>query len=329
MKYRVLKKLKTVAPKYISGEALGNEIGVSRTAVWKYISKLRNQGYKINSVTKRGYKLETVCDVLNDFEIQYNLDTEFFGKKVHYFKQIDSTNSFARKIAEQGCAEGTLIVADSQTKGRGRLGRDWYSGYGKGIFMSLILYPEIKPEDVQIITLAAGIAVERGIEKVTGLKSGIKWPNDLLLKDRKFCGILTEMSSEMEQIHFLVVGIGINVGHNTDDFPKDIQDHACSLKMHIKDLPDRALMIQSILKELEAVYKKINRGEIKAITEEWKKYSLTLGKYVNIISGNEYYTGKAVDITSDGSLIVECKNGIKRKVISGEVSVKRNLAENC
>jgi len=334
MKERVLRVLKENTPEYISGEMLSRRLGVSRTAVWKYVNELKKEGYAIESSTKKGYKLVPASDILNEYEIRWGLETEVIGKDIRYFDEIDSTNNYAKRIAYDGCKEGTVIVADCQTAGRGRLGRSWLSSAGKGIWMSVILKPRIAPEDVQIITLAASVAVCRAIAAVTGIHAEIKWPNDVVLDGKKLCGILTEMNTEIEQVNFLVLGIGINVNHGEEDFPDDIRNIATSLKaftrIGYKDAGDkgeervfsRSSIIRRILLELEDVYGKINSGLTDEIIEEWKNYSATLGRTVRITGRNCEYTGVARDVTSNGRLVVDCTDGITREVVSGEVSVR-------
>lgn len=334
MKSIILEKLKTGNGLYVSGEALSEEIGVSRTAVWKYIKELRNEGYIIESSSKKGYMLVSTPDILNEYEIGCNLNTGFIGRHVQYFNVIDSTNNYAKKIAEEGCAEGTIVVADRQTSGKGRLGKLWDSADKKGIWMSIVLRPSVAPGEVQIITLGASVAVVNAIYETTGIKAGIKWPNDIILDDKKVCGILTEMNSEIERINYLVTGIGVNVNQENNDFPDEIRCIATSLK-HFADkgnsevkniMPEgtfkRSEIIRSILFELEKIYSTIESGCTEKIISAWKENSVTLGKYVSITFRNAQYTGIARDITDDGKLVVECSDRVTREVAAGEVSVR-------
>jgi len=334
MKERVLQVLKENASEYISGEMLSRQLRVSRTAVWKHINELKREGYAIESSTKKGYRLMPASDILNEYEIRWGLETEIIGRDIRYFDEIDSTNNYAKRIAYEGCNEGTVIVADCQTAGRGRLGRSWLSSAGKGIWMSVVLKPRIPPEDVQIITLAASVAVCRAIAAVTGIHAEIKWPNDVVLGGKKLCGILTEMNTEMEQVNFLVLGIGVNVNHGEEDFPGELRNIATSLRAFArtgyKDTGgkgeetefSRSRIIRRILLELEDVYNKINDGLTSEIMEEWKKYSATLGRMVRICGRNCEHTGVARDVTLKGRLVVDCTDGITREVVSGEVSVR-------
>ena len=334
MKQKILQLLKENlsmdSSRFVSGEALSQRLGVSRTAVWKHIQELRHEGYSIESSSRKGYRLISMPDILNACELGCGLETSILGKDILYFDTIDSTNNYAKEAAHKGCAEGTVIVAGSQSAGKGRLGRIWDSSGGKGIWMSVVLRPPVAPEDVQVITLGASVAVVEAIKEITGIEAGIKWPNDIVLDGRKLCGILTEMNSEMERIHFLVLGIGINVNHNMGDFPLELQENAVSLKMYASekllsiqgDLYNRSEIIKKILFKLEQVYNTISKGCTADIINEWKKYSVTLGKEVRIAAKNSEFTAVARDVTNDGRLVVECMDGTIREVLSGEVSIR-------
>lgn len=332
MKNKVFHHLKKNKGSYVSGESLSEILGVSRTAVWKHINELKKEGYVIESTSRKGYRLVSGPDILNPFEIGYNLETKILGSSILYFDVIDSTNNYAKKVASEGCKDGTVIIAESQIAGRGRLGRTWDSSDKKGIWMSVILKPLVAPEDVQIITLAASVAVVSAINQISGIKAGIKWPNDIIIEGRKVCGILTEMSTEMEQVNFLVIGIGLNVNHESEDFPSDIKDKAISLKMagcreciagHGNF--DRIEIIKRILCELERIYSKITNGTVSEIISEWKQNSVTLGKEVKVSSRERQYSGIAIDITDEGKLIVKCTDGVTREISTGEIAVKGAL----
>ncbi|MDF2524386.1 MAG: biotin--[acetyl-CoA-carboxylase] ligase [Clostridiales bacterium] len=333
MKEEILDKLKENSGQFISGETLSDTLGVSRTAIWKHMKELKEEGYIIESVSKKGYRLLFVPDILNEHEIKQGLETELIGQRIDYIKTIDSTNKYAKEIAAQGCVDGTVVVADSQTAGRGRLGRDWNSADRKGIWMSVVLRPSIPPEEVQLITLAASVAVSSAIYNITGLRAGIKWPNDILLDGKKVCGILTEMSCEMEQVNFLVVGLGINVSHEPEDFPEDLRQKATSIKQGIEESNysvqielgkclNRSRLIKEILLQLEKIYNKLKIGLTKEIIEQWKINSVTLGRQVKIMAKGSEYIGTAIDITDDGKLVLSLPDGTRHEVVSGEVSVR-------
>lgn len=327
----LLKRLKS-EPGYVSGEALSKALGVSRTSVWKHVGELRKEGYNILSSPNNGYKLAGLPAKLNARELAYGLDTAFMGKDIRCYDIIDSTNSMAKKAAAEGCDEGTVIIADVQTAGRGRRGRSWSSIGGKGIWMSVVLRPEMAIEDIQLITLSASVAVVRAIFNITGIETGIKWPNDIILDGKKVCGILTEMSSEVDRINYLVLGIGLNVNHRPEDFPPEIRDIATSLLAHRlssgcnenrqPDVDfDRTLLFREILRHLEAVYLTMTVNPDDVI-KEWKRWSLTLGRLLKVTIRDVEYSGTAEDITSQGWLVVRCSDGVVRQVMSGEVSVR-------
>jgi len=333
MKYKILQILKENSMEYVSGERLSEILGVSRTAVWKCINELKKEGYVIESVSKRGYKLESSPDILNEFEIGYSLNTNIIGNRICYFKSIDSTNNYAKKAAQEGCEEGTVIVADTQTSGRGRMGRSWESKEGSGIWMSVVLRPAIAPEDVQVMTLAASVAVVDALKRVTGVEAGIKWPNDIIIGGKKVCGILTEMSTEMDRVNYLVLGIGLNVNQKKEDFPEELRSTAISLKAYMDENNmlvsniRRSDIIKNVLLELEKQYEIMKKGNTEEIIEKWRENSITLGRKVKIIFKNTEYEGIAKDVTDDGKLIVHCCDGITREVSSGEVSVKGIMGE--
>ncbi len=328
MKREILLKLKNSPLEYISGEHLSTVLGVSRTAIWKVINELKEEGYVIESSSKKGYRLSLTSDVLNSFEISEELKTKALGRNVVYLDRIDSTNNYAKKIALEGCEEGTLVVADYQTCGRGRLGRDWNSPDKKGVWMSLVLRPDIPFEEVQIITLAASVAVVQALYDIAQIEAGIKWPNDIIINGKKVCGILVEMNMEIDRINFLVLGIGLNVNQQKNDFSQELLDKAVSLKMHVEEtlntqkILKRNELIAAILLKFEEIYDKVKSGAFEDIISEWKRYSVTLGKEVNITYKDEQYRGVAEDITKDGKLIVKCEDGNVKEVFSGEISVR-------
>lgn len=326
-KYEILRMLKEKYPDAVSGEELSRRFNISRTAIWKYINSLKSEGYVLEASSRVGYRLID-SSIYNGCEIESRLETDIIGKKVVYFEKIDSTNNYAKKIAMENGQEGLVIVAGSQSQGRGRLGRVWDSPEGSGIYFSVILRPPMPPEDIQVITLAAAVAVSRAIEKATGIKPGIKWPNDLLLDGRKVCGILTEMNSEIDRVNFIVLGIGINYLRQKEDFPGELAKTATSLTAYaaenglgIKEA-GRLLLICDVLTELDHVYRDILAGGTEAILKKWKDYSVTLGREVKVISASGEFHAFAEDITQDGKLVVKCSDGSRRMVQSGEVSIR-------
>ncbi len=326
-KYEILRMLKEKYPEFISGEGLSRHFGISRTAIWKYVRSLKEEGYGIEASSKIGYRLVDSY-IINGCEIASDLGTKIIGKKVLYFDSIDSTSNYAKQIALESAEEGTTVVAGSQSEGRGRLGRKWDSPTGSGIYLSIILRPLLPPENVQGITLAASVAVARAMEKITGIRPGIKWPNDLLLNGRKVCGILTEMNSEMERVNFVVLGIGINYDRQYDEFPAELAGRATSLSAFAAERgiavkkSGKLEMLRAVLQELDEVYGGVIGSKTGEILGQWKKYSVTLGKEVRILTGTMEYLAVAEDITDDGKLIVKCGDGSVRLIQSGEISIR-------
>lgn len=305
---------------YVSGQELCDRLGVSRTAVWKVIGQLREEGYEIEAVRSRGYRLCGAGDVLSEAEIASVLETKSLGRNLRFIDEIDSTNNEIRRMAENGAPDGTLAIAEIQTAGKGRRGRAWTSPRGSGIWMSFLLRPDFAPEYASMLTLVAAMAVEKGIREQTGLDCQIKWPNDIVLNGRKICGILTEMSTEEDSIRYVVVGIGINV--NTKDFPEEISKTATSLAIETGHIVRRAPLVASILKAWEGFYETYKKTlDLSLLKEEYNSHLVNIGREVKVLAAKGDYLGISHGITDTGELIVET-NGEMREVMSGEVSVR-------
>lgn len=320
MKNAILEKLKQ-SIEYISGEELSKYFSVSRTAVWKHINQLRKDGYNIESSSRKGYRLAGSPDLLDGRELQIPKG-QVIGSKVVYFEEIDSTNNYAKKIAHEGCPHGTIVVAEKQTSGRGRVGREWKSSNSEGLWFSLVLRPDLEPENVQIVTLAASIAVIEGISDLQGIVCGIKWPNDIILDNCKLGGILTELSAEPGHVNFVVVGIGININQDANAFDEEIRHKATSLRIHTGAYIPRVKVLGSILTRFEEIYKIMLQGNTQEIINRWSKYSVTLGKEVRLSIKEEEYIGTAQNIAFDGKLVVKCNDGIVREISAGEIQVR-------
>ncbi|MBU1042932.1 MAG: biotin--[acetyl-CoA-carboxylase] ligase [Candidatus Omnitrophica bacterium] len=314
---KIIKLLKENKNSYISGEELSRKLNVSRTAIWKHITHLRACGYEISASPHTGYSLDRVPDKLLPDEISYGLETKVLGKKIYAYNSADSTNIIAYNLAEQSEAEGALIVAEKQTKGKGRMGRHWVSPPGSGIYMSLILKPKISPAEAGKITLMSSVAVAKTIRKTTKIKAEIKWPNDVYIADAKVCGILTEMSAEMDMINFIIMGIGININTPKSSLP----DMATSLFIETKQKVNRVTFLQAMLWEIETYYNKLVKGSFSDIINDWRDLSLTLGKRIKVEWRGKLIQGQAMDIDDSGALIVRDDFGFSHHILSGDVSV--------
>jgi len=315
----ILKYLKE--KNHVSGEILAKKLGISRVAVWKQIQKLKDMGYKITSDQNLGYCLVSRPDLLLPQEIQRGLSTNYIGKEIYYFPELKSTNIIAKEKAShraEGIDEGTLIIAERQSAGKGRLGREWFSPAG-GIWLSIILFPQLSPSYISRITLMTAVAVIKAIKIYTQIRSQIKWPNDILINEKKVCGILTEMSAELDMINWVVLGIGINVNIDHREFPQDIQENTISLKETLDKEVLRVKLVQAFLQEFEKYYEKLKRKEFPSILREWKLYSHTLGKKIRLDMGEKVVTGEAVNINEEGAMILKKEDGELIKIISGTV----------
>ncbi len=319
MKAEILKMLRET-DSYVSGQELCNKFGVSRTAVWKAINQLKENGYEIEAVQNKGYHLLSAPDIMDKTELESIHATEWAGCEIYYFDSIDSTNTKAKELAEEGHPSGTLVVADRQTAGKGRRGRSWESPTGIGIFMTLMLKPEINPNNASMLTLVAAMATTRAIRRVTGVPAMIKWPNDIVMNGKKVCGILTEMSAQFDYINHIVIGIGINV-HN-EDFPEEIAKTASSLYLESGQHIHRASLIEAFLEEFEDVYAEYLKTEdMEGLQKEYDAMLVNRGRQVRVLDPKEPFEGKAMGITKKGELIVDTWES-RKLVSSGEVSVR-------
>lgn len=318
MKSKILNILRSTDT-YISGEEISKLLGISRAAIWKHINQLKKEGYQIDSLTKSGYKLISSPDILSFDEISPFLKTKFIGHDILYFESIDSTNTFAKSIS-QNCKDGLVIIAEEQTKGRGRLGRTWVSPKRKGIWMSIILHPNLPPSEAHKITIITASSIYTTLSKFN-IETKIKWPNDIIINEKKVCGILTEMNAELNHINSLVIGIGINVNTEVEDFNEELRQIATSLKIETGEFIERKKLAAELLNNFEKFYiDYIATKDIKPYLEIVRKNSAIINKYVEIIKPNEKYIAKVIDIDDDGQLIID-KDGNIEKLISGEVSL--------
>ena len=307
--------------KFVSGQELCNRFGVSRTAVWKVINQLKKEGYRIEAIQNKGYHMVSSPDLLSKYELESRMATAWLGKEIVYKETTGSTNADVRRMAEDGAENGLLVVADAQTSGKGRRGRQWESEKGTNLYFSMLLKPDIAPDKASMITLVAAYSVAKMIAKNTGLDAKIKWPNDIVVGKKKVCGILTEMNMERDYIHHIVVGIGINV--NEEEFPDEIRDMATSLKKEVGRIVSRANLLCDILLQFEKDYSAFLAAEdLKPFIDDYNKMLVNKGALVKVLDPKGEFSGIAGGINEEGMLIVFKENGQIEKVYAGEVSVR-------
>ena len=321
----ILQLLRESPSAFLSGEEISHRLKVSRTAVWKRINHLRNLGYEVEASTRSGYRLIQSPDLLTPLEIKPILGTNWVGKKIHHFHSLDSTNSKAYQLALNGAEEGEVVIAESQEKGRGRLGRHWFSPPFLNLYLSVILRPKISPHQAPLITLMAAVATADAIQKFSGLFPLIKWPNDILLRDRKVAGLLNEIHSEMDRIHFVILGIGANLNMDEKMFPKEIRAAATSLKIEMGRPILRKVFLQFLLLELERWYTIFLREGSTVLLKAWRDRAHIKGRRVKVTSFGEAIVGTAIDVDSDGALILETTNGKRKRIVAGDVEYNRKV----
>lgn len=299
----------------VSGEELSRKLGVSRAAVWKEIQVLRKLGYRIDAAPHTGYRLSSAPDRLIADELHALLKTRIVGKSILCYEELDSTNSTAYGLAEKGASDGTCLIAEHQRGGKGRLGRSWSSPRAQNILMSVVLRPRITALDAPRVTLAAAVCVARAVEQETGLRPRIKWPNDLLLAERKLCGILTEMHAETDRVSFIIVGIGLNVNSDPADLPAGSTSLAAATGAGLR----RAPLVRAILTELDTAYQNIKDGAFEGIATAWEDYSGTTGQRVIAHLPGRTIQGAAQGIDSDGALWIRTDSGLQERVLTGDV----------
>lgn len=307
---------------YVSGQALCESLGVSRTAVWKQMNQLKTEGYDIESVSNKGYHINSAPDILTDYEIESEpMFKEGFVDEVVFFEEIDSTNNEAKRQGDTIRDKAKLLICESQTGGRGRRGRNWVSPSGSGIWMSLLFKPDITPASASMLTIVTAMAVKAAITDVLPeADCMIKWPNDIVLNGKKICGILTEMSAELEYIHYVVIGVGLNV--NTLDFPEELSDIASSILKETGVKVKRSELVVAFSKEFNYFYKKfMKEKDLSSLVTEYDAMLINKGREV-VTSGELAISGTAVGINSMGELIIKLKDGDLKVIRAGEVSVR-------
>jgi BirA family biotin operon repressor/biotin-[acetyl-CoA-carboxylase] ligase len=308
----------------VSGAQLAEQLGISRAAVWARIDELRKLDYDIAASPHFGYRLVSVPDALHADDLLARLGkTKVVGRDIRVFEETTSTNDVIEKLARDGVKEGVVVFAETQTKGRGRLGRKWMSPTHKGLWFSVLLRPELTPQETTQLTVASATALRRALKNVTGLVADIKWPNDLLIRGKKVVGILTEMSAEVDRVRHVILGIGVDVNQDAAEFPAELRKIATSLKVEAGEEISRAELATEILRELDFDYARICGGKFSAVADEWEAGCATIGNHVSVQMGARQIRGCAEALDDDGALLVRTEHGHLERVIGGDVTLEK------
>lgn len=322
IKDEILKRLLAANGEAVSGQDLADALGVSRTAIWKHMQALQEEGYTFETIKKKGYVLTGAPNSLSPTQIELFLQTEHFGREMHYYDVVDSTQTIAHKLAQEGAPHGTVVIGEEQTAGRGRMARPWESAHGTGIWMTVIVRPDVTPQQASSYTLVVAVAITMAIKTLyKHVEPAIKWPNDLLINGKKCTGILTEMQAEADCVQALLVGIGINANQVASDFSPDIADIATSLRLEADEEINRAALVASILQYLEqftALYVKEGFASMKAL---WEQLSCTIGQRIEVTTIRERFEGVASGITNDGVLQLTQDDGMVRIIYAGDIKL--------
>lgn len=304
---------------FLSGEDISQKLGVSRAAVWKHIGHLRETGYAIEAVPSRGYHLTKQPDLLVPMAVQSGLETQFVAKRVEYFSATDSTNLRAQELGEQGAEHGTVVIAEAQSAGRGRMGRTWSSPAAVNLYTSILLRPTILPIQAAQLTFLSAVAVARTVETVADIQVSVKWPNDILLDGKKIAGLLNEISAEMEGIHYVVLGIGVNLNMTADQFPDDLRYPATSLLLATGQRIDRLVFAQELYRQLDALYQLFCQQGFVPIRLAWEALFDMVGRQVSVDYGGGLITGCVEGIADDGALLLRLASGEQQEIYAGDV----------
>jgi BirA family biotin operon repressor/biotin-[acetyl-CoA-carboxylase] ligase len=311
-------------PDGVSGAELAEQLKISRAAVWARIDELRRVGYDIEAGPHFGYRLVSSPDALHADDLLARLGkTKVIGRDIRVFEQTTSTNDVIEKLARDGVKEGVVVFAESQTKGRGRLGRKWISPAHKGLWFSILLRPDLRPQETTQLTVASATALRRAIQSETGLKPEIKWPNDILIGGKKVAGILTELNAELDKVRYVILGIGIDVNLDAGEFPTELCKTATSLKIEAGEALSRAELAAAILRELDQDYARICVGKFAAVADEWEDHCMTIGKNVTVQIGERKIRGHAESLDDDGALLLRTEHGHLERITGGDVTLDK------
>jgi BirA family biotin operon repressor/biotin-[acetyl-CoA-carboxylase] ligase len=324
----ILKAMRETGDTSVSGADLSQRLGVSRAAVWARIRELRALGYEIEASPHRGYRLVSAPDVLHADDLMSRLGgARVVGRDIRVFEKTTSTNDIVEKLARDGVKEGVAVFAETQTHGRGRLGRKWISPARKGLWFSVLLRPALLPYETTRITVASATALRRAIADCTGLRAEIKWPNDIVVGGRKTAGILTELSAELDRVKYVVLGVGVDVNLGASDLPAELRKTATSLRIELGKPVSRPDLAVAILMQLDVAYARICGGKFTAVADEWEEHCTTIGQRVAIQVGNRRIQGRAESLGDEGALLVRTEHGRLERVVGGDVTFEKGKAE--
>jgi len=321
---KILSALRAVNDGSVSGAELSQQLGISRAAIWARIEELRSLGYDIEASPHLGYRLLNSPDLLHADDLLARLgQTKVVGRDIRVFEETTSTNDVIEKLAHDGVKEGVVVFAESQTKGRGRLGRQWISPVRKGLWFSVLLRPELRPQEATQLTVASATALARAIKAATGLSPEIKWPNDLLIGGKKVAGILTEMSAELDRVKQIILGIGVDVNLTVAEFPPELRKRATSLRIESGKPVSRPELAAQILAELDRDYARICDGKFESVADEWEESCATIGREVTIQIGGRRVRGTAEALGEDGALLLRTEHGHLERISGGDVTLEK------
>lgn len=321
---QILSALRAADEGGVSGVELAQRVGISRAAIWARIEELRELGYDIEASPHLGYRLISTPDVLHADDLLSRLGkTKVVGRDIRVFEETTSTSDIMEKFARDGVKEGAVVLAEAQTKGRGRLGRKWLSPAGKGLWFSVLLRPDLRPQETTQLTVAAATALRRAIHNQTGLPPEIKWPNDILIQGKKVAGILTELSAELDHAKYVILGIGVNVNQTGKDFPTELRQLATSIRIETGQIVDRPELATQILRELDCDYSRVCAGDFESVADEWERHCTTLGCNVVIQIGERKVQGRAESLDPDGALLLRTQHGHLERIIGGDVTLEK------
>lgn len=309
--------LKNIESEYATESELLKRLGISEENLKKHMEQLKEAGYKIVHDSDRGYKLENTPDIIEPFEVERGLNSKYIGHNIHFYQEVESTNNTAKKFVEDDAPEGTVVIAEHQTAGRSRKNEDWVSPEG-GIYMTMILRPEVTLLEASKLTIVTGVAIAKTLHDEFNINVGIKWPNDLLIGNKKICGILTEAVTQKNKLEAVLVGVGIDVNVDDEDIPNKIKNIATSVKKETNIVFNRAAIMREFFRIFEELYEKFKEGDFKEIVSEWRRFSSTTGNRVKVYKGGKALIADAVGITNNGALIIEKDDGKLEKITSGE-----------